>query len=214
MKRLQGIESLLSISDKFIDVGCDHAYVCIDMAHQGANHILASDINIHALDRAKENIKKNHLERQIKTALSAGLNDIDTAEYNTLVITGMGAYTILDILANKKKLETIEKMIISSNNDLDILRRGIEKINYQIKKEIIVYENNHYYTIIEYQKGQSKLQEWEYLFGIYQKENAPYYQYLLKHYEEIKHQVPLLNIKKRKELNNNINYLKKYYHVS
>src|SRR5574344_511099 len=150
MKRLQGIESLLSISDKFIDVGCDHAYVCIDMAHQGANHILASDINIHALDRAKENIKKNHLERQIKTALSAGLNDIDTAEYNTLVITGMGAYTILYILANKKKLETIEKMIISSNNDLDILRRGIEKINYQIKKEIIVYENNHYYTIIEY----------------------------------------------------------------
>ena len=85
-KRLEAICSFLSNEDKIIDIGCDHAYVPIYMAEKGAKHLLATDIHANALAVAKENISKNHFEDAIETCLSDGLDEIDTSNYDTLVI--------------------------------------------------------------------------------------------------------------------------------
>ena len=148
-KRLEAICSFLAIEDRFIDIGCDHAYVPIYMAKKGATHILATDIHENALNVAKENIKKNHLENTIETLLSDGLDNVDTKNYDTLVLAGMGANTILSILDNKEKIEPIRKIIIQANNDLEKLRQTMMSQKYLLKEEKILEEKGHYYVILK-----------------------------------------------------------------
>ena len=189
-KRIKAILSLLDACDNIIDIGCDHAYVAILMAHKGSKKILATDIHKGALEIAKDNIKKEGLENIIQTKLTDGLVGIDTKEYNTLVIAGMGATTIISILSLKEKLKSIKKIIIQSNNDLDILRKYMVSINYKINKEIVVYEKGHYYTIIQYEKGKETLKPYEYLYGKYNKDNKEYYEYLSLKLDELLAKVP------------------------
>ena len=206
-KRIKTILSLLDACDNIIDIGCDHAYVAILMAYHGSKKILATDIHKGALEIAKDNIKKEGLENIIQTKLTDGLVGIDTKDYNTLVIAGMGASTIISILSLKEKLKSIKKIIIQSNNDLDILRKYMESINYKINKEIVVYEKGHYYTIIEYICGKDTLKPYEYLYGKYNKDNKEYYEYINKKLDYLLDKVPR---DKNKELKLKKEYLSYY----
>ena len=206
-KRIKAILSLLDDKDNIIDIGCDHAYVAILMAYHGSKKILATDIHKGALEIAKDNIKNEGLENIIQTKLTDGLVGIDTKEYNTLVIAGMGTTTIISILSLKEKLKSIKKIIIQSNNDLDVLRKYMESINYKINKEIVVYEKGHYYTIIEYICGKDALKPYEYLYGKYNKDNKEYYEYINKKLDYLLDKVPS---DKNKELKEKKEYLSYY----
>ena len=206
-KLLEAICSFLTTEDKIIDIGCDHAYVPIYMAKKGATHILATDIHENALNVAKENIQKNHLENTIETLLSDGLDKVDTKNYDTLVLAGMGASTILSILDNKEKLEPIKKIIIQSNNDLEKLRQTMMKQNFTLKEEKILEEKGHYYAIMVYQKGLQKLSEEELLLGLYNPHNKNYYNFLKETYSTILKQSQNEEIKRKLKLV--LNYLYK-----
>ena len=47
-------------------------------------------------------------------------------------------------------LNNIQKLVIQSNNNLFELRKKITELGYSIEKEKIVYDNNKFYTIIEF----------------------------------------------------------------
>ncbi len=189
-KRIEAICSFLDRKDKLIDIGCDHAYVSVELARRGAKHILATDIHRKALESAKENIKKAKLENVIQTKLCDGLQEIDTSSYDTIVIAGMGTSTIEHILSDMEKLKPINKIILQSNQDLYELRKYMNKINYFLEEEKIVREKNHYYTVMKYRKGKQKLKNQDLYFGFYQKEYEEYYQYLLKKNEGILKKIP------------------------
>ena len=55
-KRFKAIQDFLNVSDQFIDIGSDHAYVPILMAQRGSKKILATDIHAGALKIARKNI--------------------------------------------------------------------------------------------------------------------------------------------------------------
>lgn len=184
-KRLEAICSFLSIEDKVIDIGCDHAYVPIYMAKKGTQKLLATDIHPNALKVAKENIVKNHLEEVIQTSLSDGLDEVDTTGYDTIVIAGMGANTILNILDNKPKLVPIKKIILQANNDLEHLRFMMMKQHFYLEKECILKDKNHYYTVMCYKKGEQTLSEEELFLGLYDKHYKEYYLFLKKKYMDI-----------------------------
>ena len=131
-KRLQAICAYLSVQDKMIDVGCDHAYVAIEMARLGMKKVLATDIHEEALNIARKNVFRNGLENHISLQLCDGLEGVKVSDYDTLVIAGMGTSTIMHILANPMKLKSIKKIIIQSNNDLDILRSFMENRSYTL----------------------------------------------------------------------------------
>ena len=187
-KRLQTILSFLSPEDRFIDIGTDHAYIPIEAAKLGITKILATDIHKYALESAQKNISKSHYSF-IETKLCDGLEGIDTWEYNTLVLAGMGTSTIKHIL-KKEKLETIQKIIVQSNHDIEDLRRFMNDLEYTLKKEIAVEEGGHFYLCMCYLKGSEVLTEEEFLFGKKEKNNVFYYQYLIKKYESMMESVP------------------------
>ncbi len=199
-KRLEAICAFLDANDRLIDVGCDHGYVAIEMAKRGCSKILASDIHEGALKSAEQNIKKNNLEKTIETVLSDGLSDIDVKAYNTLVIAGMGASTILHILSDKKKLENITKIILQSNNDLAMIREYMQTHDFFLEEETIIQEKKHYYVILKYRKGKQFLTETEIYFGLYKRENQEYYRFLEKKYQEILKKTSNIQVQREYEL--------------
>ena len=173
-KRLLSIANLVNNNSKVADIGCDHGLVSIYLAMNKQNiSIIASDINQNALDNAIKNINKYHLEDKIKVCLSNGLDNIND-EIDTIIISGMGGHTIVDILTNnQEKLNTVNNIIIQSNNDIEYVRRKIVKLGYYIKKEELILDKNIYYTVILFTKGKKKYTNKEYYFGpILLKENS------------------------------------------
>ena len=173
-KRLLTIANLIDDNSKVADIGCDHGLVSIYLAMNKQNiSIIASDINQNALDNAIKNINKYHLEDKIKVCLSNGLDNIND-EIDTIIISGMGGHTIVDILTNnQEKLNTVNNIIIQSNNDIEYVRRKIVKLGYYISKEKLILDKNIYYTVMLFTKGKKKYTNKEYYFGpILLKENS------------------------------------------
>ena len=167
-KRLEAISSLVSNNSKVIDVGCDHGLLDIYLyQNKISTKIIASDINENALNNAKENIKKNKLEEHIETRLGNGLDTLkETDEIDTVIISGMGAHTIVSVIKNNlNKLKKIDNIIIQSNTKLEYLRKEITKLNYIIIDELMIEENKKIYTIIKFIKGNKKYNKKELYFG-------------------------------------------------
>ena len=163
-KRLEAISSLVPYNSHVIDIGCDHGYLSIYLCiNHISNKIIASDINKNALSNAKENISKYHLEDKITTKLGNGLEVIED-DIDTLIISGMGANTIIDIL-NKDKLKNIKTIIIQSNTKIPLLREKITKLDYLIADEEIIIDNNKTYIIIKFIKGKKIYNKKELYFG-------------------------------------------------
>ena len=209
-KRLDAICEFLNIQDHFIDVGTDHAYIPIKMAKKGSSQILATDIHPKALLQAKKNILKENLEHQINTMITDGLENIVTENYDTLVIAGMGTATMIHILENEEKLQSIKKIILQSNNHLEELRMFMNQKKWSLQKEKIVYDKGHYYTIMEYIKGIQKLTQEELFLGIFDSKNEKYYQFLEKKYQEIYQKIPDTQPIEKETVANKLEWIRKY----
>lgn len=203
-KRLTTIASIVlqKKSNKIIDVGCDHALLDIYLLQNNPNlKIIASDINEKPLESAKKNIEKYSFLNKIEICLKDGIKGIDK-DVDTVVISGMGMETIVEILENgKKELNYIERLIISSNNKYEELRTKITELGFKISYETIVYEEEKYYTIIEFVKGKEKYSNKELYFGPVLLKNKDenfysYYQNIKCVKEMIKKSLPDNNSKK------------------
>ena len=189
-KRLQAVATLVDINVRVIDVGCDHAYLDIYLTQNNNNKCIATDINKNALDIAKKNIKKYNLEDKIETKLTNGLIDIKVSDSDNIVISGMGTHTILEILKTSNLSNTL---IISSNNNIDILRKEVIDLGYYIDSEIFIIDKNKPYVIIKFIKGIKKYSKLDIFLGPILKNNIEYKKYIIKKYKNI-----LNNISKKK----------------
>ncbi len=214
--RLKEIASFIPDNIKMVDIGCDHALLDIYLYKNRKNiKIIASDINENALEQAKKNIKKYKLDKFIETRLSNGLDNINSNEIDTIVISGMGSHTIVGILRmNQKKLINVDNIIIQSNNHIDFLRERILELNYYIDSEKLVKDNNIIYTIISFKKGKEKYNKKEIYFGPYLlKENSNLFKEKnkqdLEKLEYLYKIIPKSHILHRIKIKNKINMYKK-----
>ncbi len=191
-KRLEAVATLVDLNKRVIDVGCDHAYLDIYLTLNNNNKCIATDINNNALENAKKNIKKYKLTNKIKVKLTDGLKGIDVNLDDNIVIAGMGTHTILDILKTNKLSNTL---IISSNNDIELLRKEVISMGYFIDSEIFLFDKDKPYIIIKFLKGYKKYKKIDYKLGPILKCNLEYRNYLINKYNTI-----LNNISKGKYL--------------
>lgn len=162
--RLRAISDLIDEDDVVLDVGCDHALLSIDLALKG-NKVYASDKSSGAIQGARANLKKYEVEDLVDLA---ELKDLDflNEEVNTIVIAGMGALTIIEILKkNLDKLRKIEKFIFLAHNHQKRLRKFIADNNFLIDDELVVKEGNKYYFIMKVIKGKANYDDLELEFG-------------------------------------------------
>lgn len=179
-KRLKKIASFVDDGAYILDVGCDHALLDVYLAKYKNAKCIASDINKKPLEAAFRNVKLYGLEDKIKVSLSDGLNLI-TSDIDTVVISGLGSNTIIDIIRKDlDKIKNVKHFIISSNNDYYYLRKNMNDLGFIINKEEMIYDKK-YYLIIDFIYGNKKYSDFDLKYGPILKEscNSIYKDYLL-----------------------------------
>ena len=135
-KRLESLALLVDKKDSIVDVGCDHGLLSIYLVENKlCKKVIASDVNQNALNSAIKNISLRKLD--IETVLSDGIEQVNLKEINTLIISGIGTSTILHILSDDNKLKKINKLILQSNNDHELLRSELEAEKEKMKQELL-----------------------------------------------------------------------------
>ena len=202
MTRLEKISSYISDNEKVLDVGCDQALLSKILAKRKI-YSIASDLRPNIIENAKKNLTP--LEKEYITfSVSDGVPTILNEEY-TLVLSGMGAHTILDILKNSNY--RFNKIITISNNNNDILRIEMSKLNYYVLEEEIIKEKGKFYNLIVFDNVKRDYSKEQILVGINHKNKE-----LLKEKNEylIKKYTSILNNANNEKLIDIVNTLKDY----
>lgn len=138
--------------NKIADIGCDHAYMAINLAMQGKT-IIASDISEGPLRKAEINVERFGLKDKIELRLCSGLEGYEKGETEIIIIAGMGGNVISNILENDKKSKNISQtckmLILQPMTSPEILRKYLYENNFTIEKEALVYEGRRIYTIMQ-----------------------------------------------------------------
>lgn len=166
-KRLSEIADMINNKSVLLDVGCDHALLDIYLLqNKKIKKAIACDITKGALTQAEKNIKLYNI-KNIETRLSDGLDKINNNDkVDVLVLSGLGDVKIINILKKGlSKLKHINNIIIQSNTGVNKIREYLVSINYFIKEEVLVEENNIIYTIINFEKGRKKYTKKEIKYG-------------------------------------------------
>lgn len=164
--RLQTIANMVKKGSRIIDVGCDHAFLDIYLVKNNiVKKAIASDITKGAINQAIKNVNDYKLEDKIDIRLGDGLSTLNNKDkVDTVIISGMGDKTIINILKNYD-LKGINNLIIQSNLGIINIRKQIVKLGYKIIDEKIVIEKDKHYVIISFEKGKIKYSNKEYYFG-------------------------------------------------
>ena len=147
--RLKHIGDLVEANSFCLDVGCDHAFLDIYLVKQNKNiKAIASDIAEGPVKQARENIKREGLEKKIEVRLGNGL-DTYSDEVNTVIISGMGGRNMIGIFKNNMKvLKKIDTIIVSPNNYQIDVKKFLTKNGFYIDDEELVKDKKFLISII------------------------------------------------------------------
>ena len=193
--RLKSLTKYINKTDFVIDIGCDHALLDIYLIKNNIiDKCIVSDISINALKQGINNIKKYNLDKCIEIRCGNGLEVLNNNDLvNTVIISGMGTNTILEIL-NNDYLKKINKLVIQSNKDYYMLRKEIVKLGFIIDLEEVIEDNDKIYINIVFVRGNKEYTEDELLYGINNMLNKEiYYKYLINKKEKILNNLNNLN---------------------
>ncbi len=146
-ERLLCVAELIPECDSMVDCGCDHGHVSIYTAkHKNVGRITASDINRGPLDNAEREIAAARLSDRISTVLTNGLDGIE--HHDCVVIAGMGAETIVDILSRANWTRDDCTLVLQPMTRAGILREYLYNEGFAITEEKFVREHGHLYCVI------------------------------------------------------------------
>ena len=148
--RLGLIRDMLSPCDCLCDVGTDHALIPAAAVMEGiCRRALATDIRPGPLERAARTLRRYRLEDRIELRLGAGLEPVRAGECDGIVIAGMGALMICDILANHR--ETAERasfLILQPMHAQERLRPWLRENGYVLLSERLAREGEKRYQVL------------------------------------------------------------------
>ncbi len=149
-KRLATIVSLLDLPARIADIGTDHAYLPIYVANLSPeSRIIAVENKQQPYNAAKNNINNSAVKDQIELRLGSGLEPIKKWEINHLVIAGMGAKSIREIITNSYPLaQSLDKIILQPMAGADKLRSWLVANNFKLVDELLVEEKEIYQILL------------------------------------------------------------------
>ena len=165
-KRLSVIKEMVP-SGVVADVGSDHGKLIISLLE---DKVILKGYGIEnkkaPFSRLEKAIEDAHVKEQLTALFSDGISELPD-DVDVVVIAGMGGHLIINILeSHVEKLKNVKNIVIDAHNSNDKVRKSIVSLGYFIKDEKVVFEDDIYYEIIRFDKGESKpLDELDYEFG-------------------------------------------------
>lgn len=188
--RLKSLVKYISSEDKVMDVGCDHAIIDIYLVQSGIlDKIVVCDVNPNALQNGISNIEKYELTNNIIPVLGYGIEKANNYNIDTVLISGLGSKTIIDIL-DAPNINNVYKLILQSNNNHYELRKFLVEKGFTIFDEEIIKDGKKTYINMLAARAEypALYTELEYEFGpILTKNpnNLNYFKELLETQEEL-----------------------------
>ena len=136
--------------EKVIDVGCDHAYLCLYLVERGAKRAFASDIRPGPLAAAKEHIVACGKTDRVQAVLCPGLEAFSAADGDTVSICGMGGEMIASILeAAPWTAAGDHKLVLQPMTNGHKLRQWLAEHGYGIEQEALAREGDRIYVVMQ-----------------------------------------------------------------
>ena len=149
-QRLRVCAEFVRQGDRVADIGCDHGYLGIHLLQEGiASSMIEADINEGPLQSALHNAHKYGVQDQMSFYLSDGAVSIPR-DFDTMVCAGMGADTMMHILAHAPWLQDAKyRLILQCQSKRPELRQWLYDIGYRINRETLAKDGKFVYTIME-----------------------------------------------------------------
>ena len=140
---------------KVIDVGCDHAYLCLYLVEHGAERAAASDIRPGPLEAAKAHIAACGRSDRVRAVLCPGLEVFGPQDADTISICGMGGEMIASILEDAPWTAAgAHKLVLQPMTNGHRLRKWLADNGYTIEAERLAREGHRLYVVIGARGGQ------------------------------------------------------------
>lgn len=99
-ERLSAAAALIKPGLPVADIGCDHGKLAAVLAASGrCPKVIGSDLRPGPLAKAKRTLQNAHCEDRVELRLGDGLSVLSPGEVGTIVLAGVSAQTIQDILS-------------------------------------------------------------------------------------------------------------------
>ncbi len=169
--RLEAIKRHVQKGLVIADIGCDHAFLSIDLMKEGiAKKVYACDIAKGPLSIAKDHIRRFGYEHEIQIILSDGIEKVPN-DTQGIIIAGMGGKTAIHILESElEKAKSYQQIILQVNRGYEELRKWLFEHGFLIQEEWVVQERKFYYlSISTFYTGKTEYQEEDIFIGPYLK---------------------------------------------
>ena len=152
--RLQAAAELCRGAQRVIDVGCDHAHLCVELVRRGAAFAYASDVREGPLRRAQETLARCGMEGRIKTVLCDGLRGFTPDRADAVVICGMGGDTICQILRESPwVLAGRHRLVLQPMTRSETVRRFLAHSGCTVTEERLALEGDRLYCVMAARGG-------------------------------------------------------------
>lgn len=137
------------------DVGADHGKLIISLfIDHKIPHGYAIENKKGPYNRLLKALQERNLEEDIVPLFSDGISELPIS-VGTIIIAGMGGKLIVDILhKNFSKLKYVNTIIVDAHNAVPEVREYLLNHGYVIAEEKMIKEDNIYYEIIKFVKGE------------------------------------------------------------
>ena len=150
--RLEAVASLVPPCQTLVDVGTDHAYLPVLLLQQGKiQQAIAGDVVPGPCEAARHTVRAFHLEDRITVRQGSGLTVVAPGEAEAAVMAGMGAGTMLQILAEAPAVwqhPGFRHLILQPMSDACRLRHWAEDNGWAIVREELAREGKRLYELL------------------------------------------------------------------
>ncbi len=156
--RLEGVGQLVPQGCRLADIGTDHALLPVWLLERRQiRAAVASDIADGTCQAAAATVARFFMQGQITVRLGAGLSILQPCEADCIVIAGMGAASIMQILAEEPAIaHSAARLVLQPMRGAARLRRWLQDNGWQLVREELAAENGHLYEIMAAEPGRGR----------------------------------------------------------
>ena len=154
--RLQCIAGCVPRGTRLADVGTDHGYLPVWLLQNDRiESAIASDINKGPLDHARRTADKYGVTERLQFRLCPGLDAVAREEADVVVIAGMGAEMIIEILRAANWDWNGVTLLLQPMTKAELLRCWLAENGFCMEREHLVRDKGTIYAVLEVHSGQS-----------------------------------------------------------
>ena len=148
--RLATIAELVPPGRPLADIGTDHGRLPTALVQRGqVPRALACDRAVGPVARARATVQRAGLMHLVDVRMGEGLAPLAIGEVDTVVVAGVGAETIVRILAGEpERTRALGRLVLQPNFGHELLRRWLVGNGLAVVDERLVEDRGRFYTVV------------------------------------------------------------------